>query len=372
MNVADLLLESGSVCVSSAKPGEKITVLSMQRSQGTPSYEGMMEISRDGEGFRIVNIVDLETYLKYVVPSEMPSDYPEEALKAQAVCARTYALKQIKEGRLSEYGADVDDTVAFQVYNNISRQQEADRAVDATKGMIMCSGGEPISSYFFSTSCGNTSTDEVWEAKMPAPYLKSVSVSGKTVEAMAAGNDGIRKDGLAEEEFRNYILYGDEQDYEKEEPWYRWSIVFPIEMLQEEVNRRWPRIGQLQELVIEERSCGGAAKKLAVKGSSGESRICTEYDIREFFSPKDQPITCKNGKKNTSMQILPSAYMIIDPVKEGEMLKGFAVHGGGYGHGVGMSQNGAKHLAKSGMEWKEILNLFYRNIEFVKMTEITE
>ena len=76
----------------------------------------------------MINELPLETYLEAVVPSEMPSGYHKEALKAQAVCARTYAWKQMQEGRLSKYGADVDDSVNYQVYQNIAPQQATSEA----------------------------------------------------------------------------------------------------------------------------------------------------------------------------------------------------------------------------------------------------
>ena len=85
------------------------------------------------------------------MPSEMPSFYPLEALKAQAVCARTYAWKQIKEKKLEAYGADVDDSVNYQVYNNIGREKNTTQAVKETKGRILSQHGEPIEAYYFST-----------------------------------------------------------------------------------------------------------------------------------------------------------------------------------------------------------------------------
>ena len=122
----------------------------------------------------LINEVPLETYLEAVVPSEMPASYEKEAFKAQAVCARTYAWKQMQEGRLKELGADVDDSVNFQVYQNIFPQKASSEAIHETQGKILCQNGEPIQAYYFSTSAEVTSTDEIWGAQQPAPYLKSV------------------------------------------------------------------------------------------------------------------------------------------------------------------------------------------------------
>ncbi len=126
-------------------------------------YDGSIEIIPKAEGLIIVNELFLEKYLTRVVPSEMPATYEKEALKAQAVCARTYAWKQIQEQRLHELEADVDDTVNFQVYGNMERQKAATEAVKReTEGQILRQDGEAVEAYYFSTSAGVTSTDEIW------------------------------------------------------------------------------------------------------------------------------------------------------------------------------------------------------------------
>lgn len=361
VNVGDFLSE-GQIRISVRNEGDVITVSSLEKNQGVPSYEGILEVNKNAQGFSLINEVDLETYLKYVVPSEMPADYPLEALKAQAVCARTYAVSQIEEGRLKEYHADVDDTVSFQVYNNISRQPATDQAVEETRGKIMCYQGKPVQAYFFSTSCGYTSTDEVWDAKEPASYLKSISVSAGAVETLADGkNTG---EGFSEEAFREFITCVGEEDYEREDPWYRWKITFPVEQIQERVMRQHPEVGELQEFYVKNRSGGGAVRELELVGTKGRKSICNEYTIREFFSPEGIPILRGDGTESRSMEILPSGYFVIDPVFSGERLTGFLLTGGGYGHGVGMSQNGAKHLGENGVGWEKILQTFYRDISF--------
>ena len=93
---------------------------------------------------------------------------------AQAVCARTYAWKQMQGEGVSGYPADVDDSVSYQVYGNIQPQESTSEAVEETKGLILTREGEPIEAYYFSTSAGATSTDEIWGAEEAAPYLKSV------------------------------------------------------------------------------------------------------------------------------------------------------------------------------------------------------
>ncbi len=102
----------------------------------------------------MVNELLLEEYLYAVVPSEMPASYPLEALKAQAVCARTYAYARILHAGLPEYGAHVDDSTSYQVYNNILENAQTTKAVRETKGELLYYGEELADTYYYSTSCG--------------------------------------------------------------------------------------------------------------------------------------------------------------------------------------------------------------------------
>lgn len=90
---------------------------------------------RADEGYVLINDVPIETYLRYVVPSEMPTKFSYEALKAQAVCARTFAYKQMQGNTYAEYGANLDDSTAFQVYHAASAYEVTDRAVRIPKAL---------------------------------------------------------------------------------------------------------------------------------------------------------------------------------------------------------------------------------------------
>ena len=364
LEISALLDEGQSARITVEQEEGRISLLSLERSQGIPAYQGTLTVINRGGSFLIRNQVDLETYLKYVVPSEMPAEYPQEALRAQAVCARTYAVRQMQERRLTGYGADVDDSVSFQVYNNIGRQEAADEAVDSTRGVIMTYQGQPIQAYFFSTSCGHTSTDEVWGAESASPYLRSVEVARQAVEPEALETAAVGGGLSQEKDFRDFISQIQEEDFEKEDVWYRWQVTLPLSWLQEAADRTCPEIGGLTALSVLERSGGGAVTKLEITGNAGSHILDDEYAIREFLSPGDIPVRCNDGSESTSMEILPSAYFFCDPVYEGETLTGYSFQGGGYGHGVGMSQNGAKALAQAGKSWEEILEVFYQNIQF--------
>lgn len=340
----------GKIVLTPEDPSAGITVSSLQKAQGPPVYEGSLEIYLTDQGIYLVNEVNLESYLKYVVPSEMPASYAAEALKAQAVCARTYACRQIQDASLEDYHAHVDDSVSFQVYNNIARQEATDQAVDDTAGQIMTCGGEPITAYFFSTSCGYTSTNEVWSGGSSEEYLKSVYL----------GSDD-REDVQTEEVFASFIQQKDESDLESSDGWYRWSVTLPAEVLNQRIEKY--QIGTIQSFQVLKRSSGGAVSRLQVTGSQGSTTLDNEYAIRELLSVKGIAVTKNDGSVTEDMYLLPSAYFICSAVYNGSSLTGFSFLGGGYGHGVGMSQNGAAHLAEQGYGWQDILKYFYENIQ---------
>lgn len=305
-------------------------VLSIERDQGHPVYRGELEVKETPKGYLLINQVPVEEYLKSVVPSEMPSGYEMEALKAQAVCARTYAYHQIEMEALKEYGADVDDSVSFQVYNNQPPQERASQAVEETAGEIMTYEGKPITAYFFSTSSGATSTDEVWQEEC-APCLKSIVT-----------------------------------DYDADMPWFRWRVTFSGEQVEQLLLAGGYDIGAVKEIQVTRRSQGGAAVACAFTGSKGSVSIENELTIRTLLSPKGIPIERQDGSTVTDFSILPSAYFHCTPCYEGEALFGFTFEGGGYGHGVGMSQNGANGMAKEGYGYRDILNYYYEGFNLEK------
>ena len=128
-------------------------------------------------------------------------------------------------------------------------------------------------------------------------------------------------------------------------------------------------MGTLQDMTIFRRSSGGAVTGLQLSGSGGTASLENEYEIREFLSVKGIAVTKNDGTVTEEMNLLPSAYFICSGVHDGERLAGFQILGGGYGHGVGMSQNGAEHLARQGYTWQEILDYFYKDIELQQAAE---
>ena len=114
----------------------RIKVVSITRSGKNPVYRGTMKIVKKKQGLLLVNTLTLREYLYGVVPSEMPSSYPMEALKAQAVCARSFAWRQMRSNSYKAYGADVDDTTSFQVYHMSGEDARTRKAVNCRENGI--------------------------------------------------------------------------------------------------------------------------------------------------------------------------------------------------------------------------------------------
>jgi len=144
--------------------GEYITLSPVRKGHtSSPKYRGIITVIPRGSSLRVINTLDIEKYLLQVVPSEMPKSFGVEALKVQAVAARTYAVSDILKGKYANDGFHIKDTVESQVYNNQVENEEATRAIEETAGEIMTYNGMPIDAKYFSTSAGFTShASNVW------------------------------------------------------------------------------------------------------------------------------------------------------------------------------------------------------------------
>ena len=144
--------------------GEYLTLSPVRKGHtSSPRYRGVITIIPRSSSLRVINTLDIEKYLLQVVPSEMPKSFGVEALKVQAVAARTYAVSDIWKGKYAKDGFHIKDTVESQVYNNQVENEEATRAIEETAGEIMTYDGVPIDAKYFSTSAGFTShASNVW------------------------------------------------------------------------------------------------------------------------------------------------------------------------------------------------------------------
>ncbi len=330
--------------------GSELTVNSLVRAQGTPSYGGRLEILDTENGLVLVNEIDMEAYLKKVIPSEMPSSYEKEALKAQAVCARTYAFVQSRSNSYSEYGAQIDDSTQFQVYNNVDPDEKTAQAVQETYGKMLYYNGNPITAYYFSTSCGTTTNAAIWDSDPEAtPYLRCLSL--QTARS--------RLSFASEKAFASFIKKKDFPAYDASYPLYRWNFRTNGTIIASHVGG----VGKITGVSVTERGPGGVAMKLLVKGSEGETTISGQNAIRSALGDASLTLTLMDGKTSDGWSLLPSGFLAIEETGTDEQgVVQFRVYGGGYGHGVGMSQNGAQGMAKAGMGYEEILKYFYDGV----------
>ncbi len=406
----------------------KIALKNCSRSQGIPAYRGQMELLKTEDGIVVINEVLLEEYLYSVVPSEMPSRYPSEALKAQAICARTYAYGHMEHAGYPQYGAHVDDSTTYQVYNNILEQESTTTAAKDTYGQLLYTGaGSLAGTYYYSTSCGVGSDANVWktEAAPMLTYLRAKSLSKTAMESEITqtadirdqtvpagniqGNEGSSGTGNAsqgnsesggdsavdvwadfgeklrdEKIFEAFISTVNEDDFEAGEGWYRWS--YEVEELDSEhmlsllqkryaankklvltwkddeyVSEEIHHLDDITDIYIDSRGSGGVADELVIETESQKIKVISEHNIRYVLNDGKAPVIRQDGSKAACPTLLPSGFFIIKAGKEQENVVRYALIGGGFGHGVGMSQNGAMAMAKAGYSAEEILLYFYEN-----------
>ncbi len=369
-------LAEGSVVVTPSAHTGKIALLSLNRSQGVPQYRGTMEISQNDGGLLAVNEVLLEEYLYSVVPSEMPASYPLEALKAQAICARTYAYRYLLGSGLASIGAHVDDSVEFQVYNNIVENAATTKAVKETTGKMLYFDGKPAGTYYYSTSCGFGTTAEVWKGNSNEDFSYLLPA------AIGKGAGLTPEDLMEEEHFADYIGQSHTSDYESAEPWYRWSVEISgmtAEKLEENLKTRYSSnsrliltlvdeeyisrsvrdVGDIQEIYCEKRLPGGVMDEVIIVTSGNTFKVISENAIRFVLNDGVSKVVRQDGSEVSSPNLLPSAFMTVEMVETKGNVTGYRLTGGGYGHGVGMSQNGAKALGEDDFTCEEILGRFY-------------
>ena len=372
---ADLVKEyGGRIYLGTENAEGRISLYNVKRAAGNPSYRGTIEVALAEDKLLVVNELSLEEYLYGVLPSEMPENFGAEALKAQAVCARSYACKQLLANRYSAYGAHVDDSMNCQVYQNYGESAASKEAVKATFGRVLSRNGECITAYYFSCSYGHTSDSfDVWGDSVGTRFEGVVQAEGEA--------PGDLSGTAAFEAF----LDSEKQWYDEESVWFRWSTVLGAELDERILQRLRERqqnvpdmilrktsqtgdemrfeqgnieeFGTLEDIIIAERAGSGLVTKVILVGSKETYLLQEEYNIRYVLAPINV-VYLKDGSTTSNMNLLPSGYFTIE--------KGtnfFSVRGGGHGHGAGMSQYGAKYLAAAGKSFEDILRHYYRNTD---------
>jgi len=334
-----------------------LQLVSVKRDCGYPIYPGIIEIRADGGKLAVVNELPLERYLELVVPGEMPSSFGVEALKVQAVCARSYAWCQMQSMGYEKYNAHVDDSTNFQVYNNQPSSEAASQAVQETAGQVVSYEGQVVNTYYFSTSCGYTTDMDVWSADPAAyPYYPAAAMSV----------DRQTLDLTQEEAFRTFIdSYTD--SFDQTFGFYRWQVDLDMGTLTSSINAYLSRhgmasVGTVTSLEVTSRGAGGIVKELTVTGTEGKAVLMRQGAVREALGSRGMVIHQLNGGIVETWSMLPSAFLYLKEIQTEGGLSGYEIHGGGYGHGVGMSQNGVSGMVKAGYAYTDILAYFYQGI----------
>lgn len=311
-------------------------------------YRGGFLISAKNNHINLIDYISLDDYLQGVVPREVMASWPPAALRAQAIAARTYAIASL--GRHANHGFDLCPTDHCQVYGGIdSEKSSTNLAVDSTSGQIITYRGRVISAVYHSSSGGSTfEAASVWNESVP--YLKS------TV------------------------------DWDQNSPYNQWTRSMNWEDLQGMVSRFYPSVGQLQQISGVSYSPDGKLLKVILQGNldfkilSGEqfrsliglpsvkAQIGVIYGPLPFVnlwwlpgSPYPQALMADTDIPGLFADVLMPPWELPDPwswLQDKAPLR-IVLRGSGWGHGVGMSQWGAKGMAEAGYNERQILEHYY-------------
>ncbi|MCY8941725.1 SpoIID/LytB domain-containing protein [Bacillus atrophaeus] len=317
---------------------EKYSTANSISINGKP-YLGDMNFSVESSKYvRPVNEnIPFEDYLKGVLPNEMPGSWPIEALKAQAVAARTYSISSV--------GKTVADTTAFQVYGGYSWYPNATKAVDGTKGKVLEYSGKLITANYSSSNGGYTeASDEVWGAQVP--YL---TAKKDTMDPEISWSVSLLKNQMATNLNMNdpnsWWSKTTEQNATQVAGIKNWLIK------NKETNARSVKIASISGLTFSGKTKGQRAEKATIKLT-----YHVDDKSKGYVLNKNATIDVKASEFRTMIgaSSIKSTYASVSSDS-----KQFTISGKGYGHGVGMSQYGAKERAESGDSYTSILKFYY-------------
>lgn len=292
---------------SESKDRQKLSFDTNQFTLRELPYRGELEIVPEPSSgkFIFVNKVLMEDYIMGVVPAEMPSSWPLEALKAQAVAARTYAVDSILSAPNSTY--HVESTTQSQVYGGIKRETvRSNQATRETAGEILIYQNKPARTFYHSNSGGKTESPEhVW------------------------GYTGL-----------NYLLAVDSPHCKAADN-FEWKISISRSQMQEKLKSL--ELSEIKDIRISVLTPSGRAKTLEIEGND-KTVTMNAVDFRRAIG-------------QTTMRSLLFEIQLEDEV--------FKLKGRGFGHGVGMSQWGSKGMAEKDYDYKDILSFYYKGTELV-------
>jgi len=273
-------------------------------------YRGRVLLVPSEKGLTAVNYVDIEHYLYSVLGGEMPPSWPLEALKAQAVSARSYALYRREKTANTIY--DVGNTTTWQVYKGVEDEYvSTQQAVNATAGQVLVHDDKIIEAVFHSSSGGHTeNVEDIWTA--PLPYLRAVP------------------------------------DFDQKAPVYEWKKTFSGDILSSLISG----IGNILSLTPERTTPHGRIITMKVIGDEGE-KVVTGKELRKLLSLKSTLFTISPlGESAEDEDSPPSSFQVV---------------GRGFGHGLGLSQYGANALARRGYNYQQILLHYYTKTSLARI-----
>lgn len=306
------------------------------------TFAGSLKLQPNAYGtYSLVNLVNLETYLRGVVPYEIGTGAPKAAMEAQAILARTYVLRNLRRFGIDNY--QLCATTQCQVYFGLNGVTTAtDQAIATTRGLVLTYKNELVDALYSSTSGGVTAPfHEVWRGT-ERPYLvgKVDSVNGlwNLMERPLADENNLR-------EFLKLTKGFNESE---ESGYFRWKVEASLEKVTQDLQKylksiRHPLAGfkTIKDMQVVERSRVGRVMKMAVQTDLGFVVLEKDDVLLAFESPN-------------------SMLFYFDPILEKpRKLKGYTFVGGGLGHAVGLSQFGSYHLGKQGYGYDRILSFYF-------------
>ena len=335
--------------------------------KGKPAlYHGAFEVIQkdDRRGFYLVNLVETQEYLKGVVPNEMPVRFGLEALKAQAVAARNYVLTPRTQA-YKEF--NVVDSVASQVYYGVNTEADlATRAVMETDGIVALYNNEPILALYSSTAGGYT---ESYSHAFSDPLTKMFPSINKPY--LTAVPDKSEFKSLEDENDAKKFYENKVPSFDIESPYYRWQKKWAVGELENVLKstmiaqsktgfihpafKQGDDLGKIKDIKVMKRGASGKAVEIELMTTKGCYRIAKELVIRRVFQ--------KDGVS------LPSANIVFEKNLDNYgNVTDITIFGGGFGHGVGMSQYGAGYMAtKLNQPYYNILRHYYTGINLGTM-----
>lgn len=309
---------------------------------------GEVTVTVDTKGRGVVILkIELEDYIKSVLPSEMPPDFPQEALKAQAVVARTFALANL--GKYYRYQPfDFTSTTLSQVFKG-KRFEISDDIVERTKGIVLFYNGRIANVFYHSTCGGHTENIKYIWTKREIPYLKGVKDGDFHYNLQNPVDVRMFIEQPPESVYCRLTKNSTIKYYARKN--FRWRVRIPRKQIEKQIRKfTGHNIGKLTSIIPIKRGVSGRITEILFTGTNRNVYIKGEYKIREILGG------------------LKSSLFIIDYQRDSKgNIVSVILTGGGAGHGVGLCQVGAGILAEHGYKMEDIINHYFPGVKGVKL-----